>query len=66
MEDLAGVFGAGENAVDLGVVRYGYCGDIWGLLAVWGVLPFTDICFLYSSWVCSRMGLEIAIPVEVH
>ena len=30
-----------------------------------GSLPLTDICFWYSSSVCSRMGFEMAMPASV-
>lgn len=65
VEDLAGVFGAGEDAVNwfLSVIDIVIGGMDW--IGIGVVTPFTDSCFLYSSWVCSRMGLEMAIPVAV-
>lgn len=66
VEDPAGVFGAGEDSVDwfLSVTDI-VIGLDWIGIGIGVVTPFTDSCFLYSSWVCSRMGLEMAIPVAV-
>lgn len=57
LENLTGVFGREDNAVDYMVVSR--TRDVRT-----DHLPFTDICFLYSSRVCSRIGLEIAMPIR--
>jgi hypothetical protein len=60
-EDLAGVFGAEEDAVDFYDLVAGVCAWVYTWW-VWYV-PLTDICLRYSSIVCSRMGFEMAMPV---
>lgn len=57
-EHLSNIFGAVENAIN-------YTPSLAPSLLPRRkhTLPLTDICFRYSSSVCSRRGLEIAIPM---